>query len=59
MESTVSDIIIALKKDIDDDLRKESEKFFRKVQTLRVIKRVYVYNVSLCDCLSTDGRHDP
>ena len=57
MESTVSDIITALKKDIDEDLRKESEKLSRKVRTLHtVIKHVCV---SLCDCLSTVGRHDP
>ena len=42
MESTVSDIITVLKKDIDDDLRKESEKVSRKVRTLRVIKRVCI-----------------
>ena len=58
MESKVSDIITALKQNIDDDLRAESEKLSRKVQTLHtVIKRVCIY-VYLCDCLLTDGRHD-
>ena len=43
MESKVSDIITALKQNIDDDLRAESEKLSRKVQTLHtVIKRMYI-----------------